>query len=72
MAIREREEIKDIKIGKEEVKLSLNIQRWYGHPWGFPGGTLIKNPPANAEDERYEGLSPELGRPPGGGNGNPL
>ena len=30
---------------------------------------MVKNPPANAGDV---GLSPGSGRPPGGGNGNPL
>ena len=36
---------------------------------GFPGGSVIKNPPVNAGDL---GLIPELGRSPGEGNGNPL
>jgi len=36
---------------------------------GFPGGCLVKNPPANAGDT---GLIPGLGRSSGGGNGNPL
>ena len=35
----------------------------------FPGGSLIKNLPANAGDL---GSIPGLGRSPGGGNGNPL
>ena len=35
----------------------------------FPGGTVIKNPPAKAGDL---GSIPGLGRHPGGGNGNPL
>ena len=35
----------------------------------FPGGSVIKNPPANAGDV---GLNPGLGRLPGEGNGNPL
>ena len=39
---------------------------------GFPGGTAIKNPPANAGDVAEVGLIPGLGRSPGGGNGNPL
>ena len=38
----------------------------------MPDGTLIKNPPASVGDARDEGSSPELGRSPGGGNGNPL
>ena len=36
---------------------------------GFPGGSVVKNLPANAGDAR---LIPGLGRSPGGGNGNPL
>ena len=36
---------------------------------GFPGGSVVKNPPANAEDA---GLIPGSGRYPGEGNGNPL
>ena len=36
---------------------------------GFPGGSVIKNLPAKAGGV---GLIPELGRSPGGGNGNPL
>ena len=39
---------------------------------GFPGGTVLKNPPANAEDARDTDLIPGLGRSPGVGNGNPL
>ena len=35
----------------------------------FPGGSVIKNPPANA---REDGLISGSGRSPGGGNGNPL
>ena len=40
--------------------------------WGFPGGAVVKNLPANARDERDTGLIPGLGRPPGEGNGNPF
>ena len=36
---------------------------------GFPGGSVVKNPPANARDL---GLILESGRHPGEGNGNPL
>ena len=39
------------------------------HIMGIPGGSVVKNPPANAGDL---GLSPGLGRSPGEGNGNPL
>ena len=35
----------------------------------FPGGSVVKNLPANAGEL---GLIPGLGRPPGEENGNPL
>ena len=45
---------------------------------GFPGGSVIKNPPANAGD-MVGSIIPGLGRAPGGGNplqysclGNPM
>ena len=39
---------------------------------GFPGVTVVKNPPANAGDARDVGSTPGSGRSPGVGNGNPL
>ena len=33
---------------------------------------VVNNPTANAGDRRDVGSIPELGRSPGGGNGNPL
>ena len=36
---------------------------------GFPGESVVKNPPANAG---YPGFIPGMGRSPGEGNGNPL
>ena len=39
---------------------------------GFPGGTVVKNMPANAGDARDVGSIPGSGRSPGEGNGNPL
>ena len=35
--------------------------------WGFPGGTVVKSPPA-----KQEGSVPGSGRLPGVGNGSPL
>ena len=40
--------------------------------FGFPGGPVVKNPPANAGDGRDMGSIPGSGRSPGGGNGNLL
>ena len=39
---------------------------------GFPGGSMVKNPPANAGDTGDSGSVTGLGRSPGVGNGNPL
>ena len=40
---------------------------------GFPGGSVVKNLPANAGDAVDKSLIPESGRrSPGGGYGNPL
>ena len=39
---------------------------------GFPGASVVKNPPANAGDARDVCSIPGSGRSPGEGNGNPL
>ena len=39
---------------------------------GFTGGTVVKNPPANAGDTTDAGSIPGIERFPGVGNGNPL
>ena len=39
---------------------------------GFPGGPVVKNPPANTGNTGDSGSIPGLGRAPGEGNGNPL
>ena len=38
----------------------------------FPGGAVVKNPPANAGGARDASSIPGSGRSPGEGNGNPL
>ena len=40
--------------------------------WASQVVLVVKNPPANAGDRRDAGLTPGLGRSPGGGHGNPL
>ena len=37
---------------------------------GFPGGTVVKNMPANAGDAKDVGSIPESGRSSGEGNGD--
>ena len=39
---------------------------------GFPGGSVVKISPANAGEAGDRTSIPGSGRPPGGGNGNPL
>ena len=41
------------------------------HYWDFPGGRVVKYPPANAGDPRDRSLIPGMGRSPGVGNSNP-
>ena len=48
----------------------LHTHTGYTHT-GFPGGTVVKNLPANARDTRDLGSIPGSGRSPGGGNGYP-
>ena len=45
------------------------IKNEVGPNSGFPGGSVVKNPPASAGDP---GSIPGLGRTPGKGNSNPL
>ena len=40
--------------------------------WGFPRGSVVKNPPTNARVTGDVGSIPGSGRSPGAGNGNPL
>jgi len=39
---------------------------------GFPSGSAVKNPLANAGDTGREDLNPWVGRSPGEGNGYPF
>ena len=40
--------------------------------WGFPGGSVVKNPPTSAGDIGDTGLIPGSRRSPGGGHGSPF
>ena len=55
-------------------KLNMNDQNYKPEPyrqvtytWGFPGGSVIKNPPANAGDVRDTSSIPGSARFQGGG-----
>ena len=55
---------------KSTYSFSLGtIWEYITYSWSFPGGSAVKNLPANVGDM---GLIPGLGRSPGEGNGNPL
>ena len=56
------------------MKIKTKINKWDLSKLneGFPGGTVVKNLPANAGDAKDVGSMPESGRFPGKGNGNPL
>ena len=58
----------------EEIKLVINNLPTKKSPdlHSFPGGSVVKNPLANAGDTGNTGSISGLGRSPGGGNGNPL
>ena len=58
-------------MGRKESDMTerLHFHFHYSGPWGFPGGSVVKNPLANAGDASS---IPGLGRSPGEGNGNPL
>ena len=55
-----------MKIKLVSIWKALQIVPGYISTMGFPGGSVIKNPPANVD------LIPESGRFPGEGNGNQL
>ena len=48
----------------------LHLLYWQADSLGFPGPSVVKNPPANAGEARGTGSNPVLGRAPGGRNGN--
>ena len=57
---------------KSQTLLSRYAQHTQGRVWGFLGGSVVKNPPANAGDIRDDGSIPGLGRSPRRRHGNPL
>ena len=59
---------------KKCINLSqgLFFQFYAFPPLGFQNGAVVKKMPAKAGDAGDQGSIPGSGRPPGGGNGNPL
>ena len=54
------------------VKVIFKIFFFILYNMGFPGGSVVKNPPANAGDIRDACLIPRSGRFPGVGNSSPI
>ena len=54
--------------------MSMDVHRLWDLEYGtgFPGGTVVKNLPANVGNAGDLGLISGLGRSPGEGNDNPL
>ena len=59
-----------VKVGDPHFELRIYVYVfWMG---SLPGGSMVKNSPANAGDEGDLGSISGSGRSPGGVNGNPL
>ena len=54
------------------IVISTVINLWLIPSWGFPGGSVVKNLPANAGDARDVSSIPGSGRSSVGGTGNSL
>ena len=62
--------VNEITYGEQAEDLGLSLEGGeVEKDGGFPGGSVVENPPANAGDT---GSTPGLGRSPGAGNGSPL
>ena len=62
---------RSITVPRASQGIELENTHMYTQIWGFPGGAVLKNPPANAGDAREAGSIPGSGRSPGIGNDNP-
>ena len=68
--MREQKSLGSIRMDSQLTEFTARVSVMEG--WGFPGGSVVKRPPANAGDTGDVGSIPRWGRSPGGGNGNPL
>ena len=57
------------KVSDQQISQQVNLKILYINTTGFPGDSVVKNPPANVGDA---GLIPGSGRSPEEENGNPL
>ena len=61
-----------LKCHFQKSTIAENIYRLLFYIMAFPGGSVVKNQPADAGDARDSGSTPGLGRSPGGGTGTQL
>lgn len=54
------------------LRIKDGCKLWYNIQKGFPGGSVVKNLPANAGGTGDMSSIPQSGRFPGEGKGNPL
>ena len=57
---------------QEYLSDSVTYEMALPSSWASQVALVVKNPPASAGGMKDLGLTPELGRSPGGGDGNPL
>ena len=68
-----RWEVRIASIGCDAVGLTGHLQKSsFCRVVGLPGGSVVKNLPANTGDTGDVGSIPGSGRSPGEGNGNPI
>ena len=65
-------QVKDTKLSVSTMEQAIPYPFFLIGVLGFLGGSVVKNPPANAGDAGKVDSIPGLGRSPGVGNGNPL
>ena len=67
-----RNKQRELNIMEKNLKENIYAYICTHRDMGFPGGTVVKNPPANAGDAGDAGLIPGSGRSPGVGSGSLL
>ena len=61
--IREQKSLGSIRMDSQLTEFTVRVSVMEG--WGFPGGSVVKHPPANAGDTGDVGSIPRWGRSPG-------
>ena len=62
----------DLVYSLRRIRMKFWLEKMWGSFVGFPGGSVVKNPPASAGDAGDSSSVLESGGSPAGGNGNSL